>query len=151
MVEAIGWTSSIILVLTLSKQVYKLWHEGSSQGVSRWLFLGQMAASFGFAVYSWIVENWIFIFTNSLMLVNGVLGYLIVLRHRRRCHRAERAPGMNALEELHASRWGYRTPPRLFAGASGCRVRCRSAPGKRAREQTQRRTRGRRLLGGLPS
>jgi uncharacterized protein with PQ loop repeat len=100
MAEAIGWLSSIILVLTLGKQVYKQWHEGSSQGVSRWLFLGQMAASLGFTVYSWMVGNWIFVITNSLMLVNGMLGYLIVLRHRRR-PRAE--PAMNAPEGLHAS------------------------------------------------
>lgn len=84
MTEAIGWASSFILVLTIAKQVYKQWHEGSSEGVSKWLFVGQMAASLGFTVYSWLVNNWVFVVTNSLMLVNGLLGLLIVLRHRRR-------------------------------------------------------------------
>ena len=84
MTEAIGWASSIILVLTIGKQVHKQWHDGNSQGVSRWLFLGQMTASLGFTVYSWLVGSWVFVVTNSLMLVNGLLGYLIVLRHRRR-------------------------------------------------------------------
>lgn len=84
MTEAIGWASSFILVLTIGKQVYKQWHEGSSEGVSKWLFVGQMAASLGFTVYSWMVSNWVFVVTNSLMLVNGLLGLLIVLRHRRR-------------------------------------------------------------------
>lgn len=84
MTEAIGWASSFILVLTIAKQVYKQWREGSSEGVSRWLFVGQMAASLGFTVYSWLVNNWIFVVTNSLMLLNGLLGLLIVLRHRRR-------------------------------------------------------------------
>ena len=84
MTEAIGWASSFILVLTIAKQVYKQWHEGSSEGVSRWLFVGQMAASLGFTVYSWLVNNWVFVVTNSLMLVNGLLGLIIVLRHRRR-------------------------------------------------------------------
>jgi uncharacterized protein with PQ loop repeat len=82
--EAVGWVSSGILVLTIAKQVYKQWQEGSSEGVSKWLFVGQMAASLGFTVYSWLVSNWVFVVTNAVMLVNGLLGLLIVLHHRRR-------------------------------------------------------------------
>jgi MtN3 and saliva related transmembrane protein len=82
--EAVGWVSSLILVLTIAKQVYKQWQEGSSEGVSKWLFVGQMAASLGFTVYSWLVSNWVFVVTNAVMLVNGLLGLLIVLHHRRR-------------------------------------------------------------------
>ena len=84
MTEAVGWLSSGILVLTIAKQVYKQWQEGSSEGVSKWLFVGQMAASLGFTVYSWLVSNWVFVVTNAVMLVNGLLGLLIVLHHRRR-------------------------------------------------------------------
>jgi MtN3 and saliva related transmembrane protein len=82
--EAVGWVSSGILVLTIAKQVYKQWREGSSEGVSKWLFVGQMAASLGFTIYSWLVSNWVFVVTNALMLCNGLLGLLIVLHHRRR-------------------------------------------------------------------
>ena len=82
--EAVGWVSSVILVLTIAKQVYKQWQEGSSEGVSKWLFVGQIAASLGFTVYSWLVSNWVFVVTNALMLCNGILGLLIVLYHRRR-------------------------------------------------------------------
>ena len=84
MTEAVGWVSSVILVLTIAKQVYKQWREGSSEGVSKWLFVGQISASLGFTVYSWLVDNWVFVVTNSLMLVNGLLGLLIVFHHRRR-------------------------------------------------------------------
>ena len=84
MTEAIGWASSIILVLTIGKQVFKQWQEGSSEGVSRWLFIGQMAASLGFTIYSVLVKNWVFVVTNALMVMNGILGYLITLRHKRR-------------------------------------------------------------------
>ena len=84
MTEAVGWVSSFILVLTIGKQVYKQWREGSSEGVSKWLFVGQMAASLGFTVYSWLVSNWVFVVTNAVMLVNGLAGLLIVLHHRRR-------------------------------------------------------------------
>lgn len=102
MKDAIGWISSVILVATLSKQVYKQWHEGSSEGVSGWLFIGQIAASSGFALYSWQVRNWVFIVTNSLMIVNGVLGYLIVLRHRRRAARTQRDAGPLDHDEARA-------------------------------------------------
>ena len=83
MTELIGWASSFVLVLTIAKQVHKQWKEGSSRGVSRWLFLGQLAASTGFTVYSWLVGNWVFVVTNGLMLVNGLLGLAILRRHRR--------------------------------------------------------------------
>ena len=92
-VDALGWVSSFILVLTIAKQVHKQWREGSSEGVSKWLFIGQMAASVGFTIYSWGVGNWVFVATNAIMLVNGVVGYLIVLRHRRRARRTVDASG----------------------------------------------------------
>ena len=82
--EAIGWISSFILVLTIAKQVYKQWQEGSSEGVSKWLFVGQISASVGFTVYSWLVENWVFVVTNAFMTLNGLAGLLIVFYHRRK-------------------------------------------------------------------
>jgi MtN3 and saliva related transmembrane protein len=88
-VEIIGWASSFVLVLTIAKQVYKQWQEGSSEGVSKWLFVGQISASAGFTVYSWLVNNWVFVATNAVMLVNGLLGLAIVLYHRRRDQRPE--------------------------------------------------------------
>jgi uncharacterized protein with PQ loop repeat len=90
MTEAIGWFSSFILVLTISKQVYKQWKSGSSQGVSKWLFVGQITASVGFTVYSVLVGNWVFVVTNALMLVSAIVGGLILLRHRRAERRGHR-------------------------------------------------------------
>ena len=83
MVEAIGWASSAILLLTIGRQVVKQWRERTSEGVSAWLFVGQMAASIGFTIYSVLVKNWVFVVTNALMVVNGLLGYAITLRHKR--------------------------------------------------------------------
>ena len=82
--ELLGWASSGVLVLTIGQQVWKQWKEGTSKGVSRWLFLGQMTASLGFTLYSWLVRNWVFVATNALMLLNALVGYGIVLHHRRR-------------------------------------------------------------------
>ncbi len=91
--EIIGWVSSLILVLTIGKQVYKQWQENSSEGVSKWLFIGQMAASIGFLVYSLLVWNPVFIATNGVMVLNGLVGLLIVLRHRRHAKREEKGAG----------------------------------------------------------
>jgi uncharacterized protein with PQ loop repeat len=82
--EVIGWASSFILLLTIGKQVQKQWASGQSEGISTWLFLGQMAASLGFAIYSWLVGNRVFVFTNVLMVLNGLVGYIILQRNRRR-------------------------------------------------------------------
>ncbi len=82
--ELIGWLSSAILLLTLGWQVRKQWREGTSEGVSRWLFVGQTTASIGFTTYSWLVGNWVFVVTNALILANSLVGMAIVLRHRRR-------------------------------------------------------------------
>jgi MtN3 and saliva related transmembrane protein len=84
MTELIGWASSVILLLTIGRQVLKQWRDGTSEGVSTWLFIGQLAASAGFTIYSVLVRNWVFVVTNALMVVNGLLGYWITLRHKRR-------------------------------------------------------------------
>lgn len=82
--EIVGWASSIILLLTISKQIYKQWQEGSSEGVSKWLFIGQIAASMGFTIYSWLVKNWVFVVTNALMLVSAFVGLSITFYQRSR-------------------------------------------------------------------
>lgn len=84
MSEIIGWTSSFILLLTIIKQIHKQWQAESSEGVSKWLFIGQIAASTGFTIYSWMVGNWVFVVTNFLMLISAFVGLGIVLHHRSR-------------------------------------------------------------------
>lgn len=75
--EYVGWASSIILLCTLVKQVYKQWNEGTKEGVSKWLFTGQLAASIGFTVYSVLTGNVVFIVTNSLLVINSIIGILL--------------------------------------------------------------------------
>ncbi len=84
MTEVIGWVSSLILFLTIGKQIYKQWSEGTSEGVSIWLFIGQIAASVGFAIYSWLVWNPVFIVTNSIMALSAVVGFAISFYQKRR-------------------------------------------------------------------
>ena len=82
--EAIGWLSSILLFVTISYQVLRQWRSGTSRGVSRWLFVGQLGASTGFLIYSWLIESWVFVVTNLLMMASAIAGLAIVALHRRR-------------------------------------------------------------------
>lgn len=79
----VGWGASAILIATLARQVIVQWRERSIEGVSSWLFVGQLAASIGFTVYSWLVGNAVFVFTNSVLLLTAVVGQLIYRRNRR--------------------------------------------------------------------
>lgn len=99
MTEVIGWFSSFVLVLTIGKQVHKQWKSGSSEGVSKWLFVGQITASVGFTLYSVLVRNWVFVVTNALLLLSAIIGGVIVLKHRR----AERR-GMRPAEPSRPAR-----------------------------------------------
>lgn len=88
MIEIIGWASSLILLATLVKQVYKQWKEGTSEGVSKWLFIGQLVASVGFVIYSYLVGSWVFMVTNALLTVNNIIGICLYF-HFRKDHSAK--------------------------------------------------------------
>jgi MtN3 and saliva related transmembrane protein len=81
--EIIGWASSIILLLTLIKQVYKQWKDGETDGISSWLFAGQLLASIGFAIYSYLVGNWVFTITNALLTINNIIGISLYFYFRK--------------------------------------------------------------------
>jgi uncharacterized protein with PQ loop repeat len=84
MTELIGWASSLVLLVTLGRQVYTQWRSGTTSGVSRWLFAGQLMASIGFTLYSWMLGNWVFLVTNLALLITALVGESIYLRNRRR-------------------------------------------------------------------
>ncbi|WP_437894852.1 hypothetical protein [Sorangium sp. So ce124] len=116
MEDAIGWVSSGILVLTVGNQVYKQWKSKTSQGISRWLFVGQLAASIGFVVYSWMLESWVFVATNSLMVANALAGATIVYLQRRRG-----APRSAEAEDEARARRAFKLP--RAAGPRGRHLR----------------------------
>ena len=84
MTEIIGWASSVILLLTLIKQVYKQWKDGTSEGISKWLFIGQLFASIGFTVYSYLVSNWVFTITNGLLTINNIIGIILYFHFKKK-------------------------------------------------------------------
>lgn len=102
--EMIGWVSSMILLLTIGKQIHKQWREESSAGVSKWLFIGQVGASLGFTIYSWLLKNWVFVVTNALMLLSAFIGLGIVLHQRRRNAQSDAQQGQHEREPVAEAR-----------------------------------------------
>lgn len=81
--DMIGWASAAVLVMTISRQVYTQWRTRSIEGVSHWLFIGQLTASAGFTLYSFLVENWVFVFANFFIFLTAVAGQFVYLRNKR--------------------------------------------------------------------
>lgn len=82
--DIVGWAASAILLATLSRQIHTQSKDPQARGVSHWLFAGQILASIGFIAYSTLVDNWVFIVTNSLILLTAVVGQVMMWRKSRR-------------------------------------------------------------------
>lgn len=81
--KLIGWLSAGLLIFTISRQVLKQYRTRSTAGVSHWLFIGQCASSTGFVLYSFLVEDMVFVVANCFILLTAVAGQLIYMRNRR--------------------------------------------------------------------
>lgn len=79
----LGWSASSILLATLVRQIRVQWRERSTDGVSGLLFAGQILASLGFTVYSWLLENWVFVVTNTAILLTAFVGQWVYQRNVR--------------------------------------------------------------------
>lgn len=86
----IGWFASAVLIATLARQIVTQLRCHSTEAVSGWLFFGQSLASIGFIVYSVLLQNTVFIVTNSLILLTALVGQGVYW------HRARRAAGEGA-------------------------------------------------------
>ena len=82
--DLIGWFSTFILILTVGWQAWTAWKSGSTQGLSRWLFVGQLAASAGFVVYSFLLGNIVFVVSNVFLLLIALAGQYAYLRNQRK-------------------------------------------------------------------
>ena len=81
--EIVGWISAMALLATLITQVVGQWRDRTSKGVSRWLFVGQLAASIGFICYSVLKDDTVFTVTNSLIACVAIFGQYTYYRNRR--------------------------------------------------------------------
>ncbi len=91
-VDLIGWAAACVLLATLARQVWTQRQSGATQGVSKWLFVGQLTASTGFVIYSWLLGNWVFVVTNALILVTALVGECVYVCNRRAQRRGGSPP-----------------------------------------------------------
>ena len=83
MTDLIGWASSFILLITIAVQVRRQWQSGSNKGVSKWLFIGQLAASVGFLIFSILTGSLVFAITNAMLTLGNLCGILIYFLNRQ--------------------------------------------------------------------
>ncbi|WP_102945952.1 PQ-loop repeat-containing protein [Stenotrophomonas sp. VV52] len=81
--DLLGWAATGVLIATLARQIYKQHREASAEGVSTWLFVGQMTASILFIIYSALLGSTVFVVTNSLILLTAIVGQILAIRRRR--------------------------------------------------------------------
>jgi uncharacterized protein with PQ loop repeat len=82
--DLLGWAATAVLIATLVRQIYTQHKAGSTEGVSTWLFIGQITASVLFILYSALLGSTVFVVTNGLILLTAVVGQVLAVR-RRRC------------------------------------------------------------------
>jgi len=82
--DLLGWAATVVLIATLARQIYKQHQQASAEGVSTWLFIGQITASVLFIIYSALLGSTVFVVTNSLILLTAVVGQVLAVQRRRR-------------------------------------------------------------------
>lgn len=91
--EVFGYFAAAILLVTILTQMKTQWVRGTTKGVSRWLFIGQLLASVGFTIHSAAIGSTLFVVVNLILGVSAAVGIVMwfVLRRRERCGDAKRA------------------------------------------------------------
>jgi MtN3 and saliva related transmembrane protein len=81
MIELIGWMASFVLLITIITQIREQWKTETNEGVSKWLFVGQLTASIGFMTYSILSANAVFAVTNGFLTLGNLVGIYIYYRN----------------------------------------------------------------------
>ena len=81
----VGWAAVTALFLTMSGQAWKLWRDRVKHGVGKLFFVGQIASSSLFLIYSAMVGDRVFVVGNALVLAAAIVcgGILLYNRARR--------------------------------------------------------------------
>jgi len=82
--EVVGWSASIVVVMTTVGQIYKQWTAHTSKGVSPLLFIGNILASILFLNYAIMIHNVVYEVTNAIMVCASLFGLGLLIYQRRR-------------------------------------------------------------------
>ncbi len=83
--EIIGWGSALVLLPTFGVQTYKQWHgrHEHAGATSLWFFILAFIGTLGQFVYSWMVNNWVYLALNGCLVVNNAIGLGIAIYRSR--------------------------------------------------------------------
>ena len=76
--DLIGWAAVLCLFFTMAGQAWKEWRDRVKHGISKLFFVGQVASSILFLVYSAMVGDRVFVVGNALVLTAAVAGGAIL-------------------------------------------------------------------------
>lgn len=80
--QIIGWSAVAALFLTMAGQAWKQWRDKVTTGIGKLFFVGQVAASSLFLVYSAMMGDRVFVVGNAMVLAAAVAGGLILWWNR---------------------------------------------------------------------
>lgn len=89
--DLIGWGSAVVLLPTFGVQVYKQWkaRDEPAPASTVWFFILALVGTGGQVVYSWMVENMVYLVLNAVLVVTNGIGLAMAV-HR---YREQRKPG----------------------------------------------------------
>lgn len=80
--QIIGWAAVAFLFVTMAGQAWKQWRDCVKHGVSKFFFIGQVAASTLFLAYSAMMGDKVFVVGNTLVLLAALSGGAILWFNR---------------------------------------------------------------------
>jgi MtN3 and saliva related transmembrane protein len=70
--EILGYSAGAVTTLTFLPQVIKTWKEKSAKDVSLWMFIIAAINEIMWVAYGILINNWVIILTNALVLTMSV-------------------------------------------------------------------------------
>ena len=80
--NVIGWAAVALLFATMAGQAWKQWKDNVKRGIGKLFFVGQIAASTLFLLYSAMIGDRVFVVGNAMVLAAAVAGGSILWFNR---------------------------------------------------------------------
>jgi MtN3 and saliva related transmembrane protein len=81
-VDILGYSAGFITSLTFLPQVIKTWKEKSAKDISLMMFIIAAVNEVMWIVYGVLLNNWVIILTNSIVLTMSLIMIFLKLRYK---------------------------------------------------------------------
>ncbi|HEX2845052.1 MAG TPA: SemiSWEET transporter [Chitinophagaceae bacterium] len=83
-VDVLGYIAGAITALTFLPQVIKTWKEKSARDISLLMFLIAAANEILWIIYGAVLDNWVIILTNAVVLTMSLTMIFLKLRYNKK-------------------------------------------------------------------